>query len=493
MTSPRLAEVTLHAGRARTLQEVLSLRARPPPSQARYTLSVIVVAAARAAVYDFAARAQLRGTDAPVDITRSCSCAAPHARRRACRAQADVAGPVVLSNEVLSRLPPIGAGSWPTRSSDVSRAAAFSHGIRGSAATDACSLAGADPRRRQLPEDAADEDTSPRVRTTIAQTIAADARWMALPDSAALLEGVVASDPDPAVSLATLETLRRWRMRHLNTLLNERVVMARKNRHRVGRTTPRCTRAARKPGTWHDAAGVSPFSSAALHRGTVDQPVRVVAFGDFGTGSDAQKALAQTLAAYHKDRPFSLGITLGDNFYSVGMESPADPRWETQWEQLTAHSASRSTALWETTTGDIPTARQPRSCTSETTTWKMPSSYYTFSAGPVQFFALDTQSVALSVRQLEWLDTELSRSQARWKVVYGHHPIFSGGAYEDRPDLIEKLLPILRNRADVYSAATTITFRRCDRRAICISTSLEGAERAFTNSGHTSVRSSRPR
>ena len=80
----------------------------------------------------------------------------------------------------------------------------------------------------------------------------------------------------------------------------------------------------------------------------------------------------------------------------------------------------------------------------------MPSSYYTFSAGPVQFFALDTQSVALSVRQLEWLDTELSRSQARWKVVYGHHPIFSGGAYEDRPDLIEKLLPILRNRADVY-------------------------------------------
>ena len=27
---------------------------------------------------------------------------------------------------------------------------------------------------------------------------------------------------------------------------------------------------------------------------------------------------------------------------------------------------------------------------------------------------------------------------------------FLGGAYEDRPDLIEKLLPILRNRADVY-------------------------------------------
>ena len=80
----------------------------------------------------------------------------------------------------------------------------------------------------------------------------------------------------------------------------------------------------------------------------------------------------------------------------------------------------------------------------------MPSTYYTFTAGPVQFFALDTQSVALSEKQLRWLDGELARSQARWKVVYGHHPIYSGGAYEDRPDLIARLLPLLINRADIY-------------------------------------------
>jgi hypothetical protein len=80
----------------------------------------------------------------------------------------------------------------------------------------------------------------------------------------------------------------------------------------------------------------------------------------------------------------------------------------------------------------------------------MPGAYYTFTAGPVQFFALDTQSVALSEKQRRWLDAELSRSQATWKVVYGHHPIYSGGAYEDRPDLIGRLLPILANRADIY-------------------------------------------
>ena len=73
----------------------------------------------------------------------------------------------------------------------------------------------------------------------------------------------------------------------------------------------------------------------------------------------------------------------------------------------------------------------------------MPASYYTFTAGPVQFFALDTQSAA-SDKQLAWLDAELARSQSRWKVVYGHHPIYSGGNYEDRPDLIARLLPILK-------------------------------------------------
>jgi tartrate-resistant acid phosphatase type 5 len=275
---------------------------------------------------------------------------------------------------------------------------------------------------------------------------------MALPESAALLEGVVAADPDPTVSLAALEALRRWRMRRLNTLLNERVGTATKS---------------------GDPASVEPLLDAqerwiSLERGTmlpaflrspaphftatpVDRPVRVVAFGDFGTGSSAQKALAQTLATYHNGRPFSLGITLGDNFYSVGMESPADPRWQTWWEQLYGPlGITFYGALGNHDWGhpDSPAAEILYS--AKTTTWRMPSSYYTFSAGPVQFFALDTQSIALSARQLQWLDTELSRSQATWKVVYGHHPIFSGGAYEDRPDLIEKLLPILRNRADVY-------------------------------------------
>lgn len=296
------------------------------------------------------------------------------------------------------------------------------------------------------------KDASPLVRTTITQTIAANPRWMSMPDTPALIETVAGSDPEPRVSMAALEALRRWHMRSLNALLNKRVsaAIASKDDAALSRLLDEQERwLSLERGTMLPAFLRSPvpmFTAAPA-----DRPVRVVAFGDFGTGSDAQQELGRTLAAYHQARPFDLGITLGDNFYSVGMESPSDPRWHTQWERIYGPlGITFYSALGNHDWGhpDSPAAEILYS--SKTTTWRMPSAYYTFTAGPAQFFALDTQSVALADKQLRWLDTELARSRARWKIVYGHHPIFSGGAYEDRPDLIARLLPLLTNRADVY-------------------------------------------
>jgi hypothetical protein len=86
----------------------------------------------------------------------------------------------------------------------------------------------------------------------------------------------------------------------------------------------------------------------------------------------------------------------------------------------------------------------------KSSTWRMPASYYTFTAGPAQFFAIDTNNIAVSSKQQAWLDEALTKSTARWKIVYGHHPIYSGGNYPDSPTLIAKLLPLLANRADAY-------------------------------------------
>ena len=51
-----------------------------------------------------------------------------------------------------------------------------------------------------------------------------------------------------------------------------------------------------------------------------------------------------------------------------------------------------------------------------------------------------------------WLKANLASSKAQWKLVYGHHPIYSVGAHQDNPGLIKRLLPVLKGRADVYLA-----------------------------------------
>jgi hypothetical protein len=82
----------------------------------------------------------------------------------------------------------------------------------------------------------------------------------------------------------------------------------------------------------------------------------------------------------------------------------------------------------------------------------MPSPYYTFTAGPVQFFAVDTS--IMSEAEILWLDRAIGASTAHWKVVYGHHPIFApernakSGAYMKY--MQARLWPILRGRVDAY-------------------------------------------
>jgi hypothetical protein len=58
----------------------------------------------------------------------------------------------------------------------------------------------------------------------------------------------------------------------------------------------------------------------------------------------------------------------------------------------------------------------------------------------------------MSRTQLAWLDAGIRKSTARWKIVYGHHPIYSAGAHSDNPTLIKQLLPLLRDRVDIYIA-----------------------------------------
>ena len=96
--------------------------------------------------------------------------------------------------------------------------------------------------------------------------------------------------------------------------------------------------------------------------------------------------------------------------------------------------------------------------------WHMPSRYYSHNekindTSDVLFIHLDTSPFISDYRkndsiyhvlgqdiniQIHWLDSVLSHSHAKWKIVIGHHPIYS--SVEKRgntKELIDQILPLL--------------------------------------------------
>jgi hypothetical protein len=271
----------------------------------------------------------------------------------------------------------------------------------------------------------------------------------ALPDSADVLARIVTDDASDDVALVAAQALRRAAVGRVVTLLDRRLQAGQRDpearermlreieRHQVfaeGQNLPRFMREAPPL-----------FTVATRHR----DRVRVLAFGDFGDGSARQTRLAEAMRKLNAKAPFDLALTFGDNFYPAGMAGPDEPRWDRDFERLYGPMRIRffpTLGNHDWVLADSPASEIARTARSKV--WQMAADRYTFTAGPVQFFAIDTNLI--SHAQLEWLDREIGRSTARWKVVYGHHPIYSYGAHEDEVAVRDVLLPLFRGRVNVY-------------------------------------------
>jgi predicted phosphodiesterase len=274
------------------------------------------------------------------------------------------------------------------------------------------------------------------------------------------LERHAASDADADVALLALNRLRAQRLNQLRQSLNKRLEMAQQSGNPA-----ELQKLLQEQERWISLVNgtmlpafmrVPPPLFALKSKGKV---LRVVTLGDFGAGApengqiagEPQKQVAAAMLKSHKAKAFDFGLTVGDNFYPVGMHSPADARWQTLWRELYdplklkfyVTFGNHDWGSADSPAAELLYARQSPS-------WVIPAPYYTYTAGPVQFFALDTNEV--SELQLTWLRGELAKSTARWKVVYGHHPIYSAGQHGNGNDLIARLLPVIKDRADIFLA-----------------------------------------
>jgi acid phosphatase len=167
--------------------------------------------------------------------------------------------------------------------------------------------------------------------------------------------------------------------------------------------------------------------------------VRFIAVGDAGTGNDQQNTLARLMTKYQQTHSYDTALLLGDNIYPDGDVSSVASKFERPYADL-LHKASKFHAVL----GNHD-ARHGREGQPKYPHFNMDGrTYYSFTKGDnlVGFFGLDSNEFDRTQRQ--WLETQLAASQARWKVVYFHHPIYSSaGEHGSNDKLRAALEPML--------------------------------------------------
>jgi Calcineurin-like phosphoesterase len=174
--------------------------------------------------------------------------------------------------------------------------------------------------------------------------------------------------------------------------------------------------------------------------------LRFVATADSGAGDQNQNAVAQAMTRYHRDHPFKLAIMAGDNIYTNGEMEKIAAVFERPYADLLKQGVEFHAALGNhdirTQNGDLQVKYPP---------FHMTGRYYTYRKETVQFFVLDTNTNTNWKIQLAWLEKALRASDAPWKIVYGHHPIYASGLYGTDSDMVARLTPLFKKyRVQLY-------------------------------------------
>jgi predicted phosphodiesterase len=186
------------------------------------------------------------------------------------------------------------------------------------------------------------------------------------------------------------------------------------------------------------AAAPAPAPASTLPN--TNGSVKFLVIGDTGTGDRYQNEVAARIADAYKRFKFEFAIMLGDNLYGSEGPSAYVTKFERPYKVLLDDGVDFYASLGN---HDEPAQRFYKPFNMDG------KRFYKFSKGGVDFFVLD--STYMTPQQTDWLKKELEGSDAKWKIPYFHHPIYSSGerhgAELDLQVLIEPLF--LANGVDV--------------------------------------------
>jgi tartrate-resistant acid phosphatase type 5 len=207
----------------------------------------------------------------------------------------------------------------------------------------------------------------------------------------------------------------------------------------------------------------------------IQKPSVFFVLGDWGKrGIPNQQVVANQMNEWAAIENPDFIITTGDNFYDVGVADVNDSHWTESFEQVYKGSRIKS-KTWYATLGNHDYVTNPQAevdYSIKNTRWQLPSYYYQKiislgSGAKLRLIFMDTSPFEKSyyhssfadnikkqdtVKQKRWLDSLTSLTDATWKVVIGHHHIYTGGVRKNDPNSVRNSIePILiKNKVDVY-------------------------------------------
>ncbi len=186
--------------------------------------------------------------------------------------------------------------------------------------------------------------------------------------------------------------------------------------------------------------------------------MRFAVIGDSGSGDEHQQKIADRMAEWHARLPFELVLMLGDNIYGGtfgwggGDAKDFPERFDHPYKALLSRGVAFRAALGN---HDM-RHRDGLDLVDAYDRFHIehPDGYYNFTAGQlsdgaplIEFFVINTVRLEKDKEdplQLEWLERALGGSRARWRIVYGHHPLHSTGKRHGADERMRaKLEPLL--------------------------------------------------
>jgi tartrate-resistant acid phosphatase type 5 len=213
------------------------------------------------------------------------------------------------------------------------------------------------------------------------------------------------------------------------------------------------------------AAFAGPITAAWA--AAAEPALNFLAVGDWGRdGHDNQAEVAAQMGVVASALNARFVISVGDNFYEDGIKGVDDPQWKTSFEDV--YSAPSLQAPWHVALGNHDyhgDSQAQIDYSRRSSRWRLPARWYSRKetapdGATLELFVLDTspfirayyedggQKVKVTGQdteaQLRWFNQAMAASKADWKVVVGHHPIYSSNEFGGSPDLQAKIDPILQ-------------------------------------------------